>query len=701
MEKLKAILKEALSAKVSQINIIAGQQVETVSQNSSNTHSQFGIAEQNWLLILLQNLFPKDQVKLNDGEAVRSPLNIPGVGQLFLVGKKTPAHQALHIFLPPDQDKNSQNFLQQLLKPSMPTININFSIPQAADDAESISRFSVPNATNNTNNLSSIPFSNPFVAADEDQPPEPSLPSPNIPPPMPDIKFSSPSTPGMDSNPFSMESLGTDSSQQPVRDELPIFHGEDKNLTLEPDLNSESLSNDPFSTLSPQPNVGNSDLDFSISDQQQNFAASFPNESLIGNSSKPATYQASEESYVGFEQPEKNFSQSFIAKSQSASELDEAEEVFFENQLPGTISKGTGDNAIDKVLIEMIEKRASDLHLTIDQPIIFRIDGDITRMDGAPLNADMMRKYFDPIIPKVKKKQFNDTWDIDFAYEVTGVGRFRVNMFRDYYGVGAVLRHIPDEVISADKLGLPESIRRFCKLTKGLVLVTGPTGSGKSTTLAAMIDLINSERAEHILTIEDPIEFVHSQKKCLINQREVGKHTGSFSAALKAALREDPDIVLVGELRDLETTAIAIETAETGHLVFGTLHTNTAISTVDRIIDQFPTDQQRIIRNMLASSMKGVVSQTLCKKIGGGRCAAYEVLVPNDAVGAMIRESKIHMLTNHMQTASQDGNLLMVDSLVTLVQQGKVSYWEAWKKAIDKKDFQEFAKRKNVTPPKQ
>lgn len=380
-------------------------------------------------------------------------------------------------------------------------------------------------------------------------------------------------------------------------------------------------------------------------------------------------------------------------------EFEKPIEVDFSNEVPGTISKGDGSNPIDQILRGMIDNRASDLHLTIGQPVIFRIDGDICRAKTPNLDSDTMKSYILPIMPKVKQSQFAKTWDVDFAYEVGELGRFRVNVFRDYHGIGSVMRHIPDQVLSADQLKLPDSIRRLCTLSKGLVLVTGPTGSGKSTTLAAMIDLINSNRSEHILTIEDPIEFVHSQKKCLVNQREVGKHTDSFSAALKAALREDPDIVLVGELRDLETTAIALETAETGHLVFATLHTNTAISTVDRIIDQFPADQQRIIRNMLATSMKGVIAQSLCKKKGGGRCAAYEILIPNDAVGSMIRESKNHMIGNHIQTQQADGNCLMADSLTRLVADDKVRYWDAWAKAIDKKEFEEYAKRRRISVP--
>jgi twitching motility protein PilT len=264
-------------------------------------------------------------------------------------------------------------------------------------------------------------------------------------------------------------------------------------------------------------------------------------------------------------------------------------------------------------------------------------------------------------------------------------------------GVGAVLRQIPDKILSADDLGLPPAIRKLCELHKGLVVVTGPTGSGKSTTLAAMVDLINESRSEHILTIEDPIEFVHKQKRCLVNQREVHKHTQSFSRALRAALREDPDIILIGEMRDLETVEIAIETAETGHLVFGTLHTNTAISTVDRLIDQFPAEQQEQVRVMLAESLKGVVAQTLVKKKGGGRIAAHEILIVDKAVSSLIREGNTHMVQNHMQTQKAKGNCTLNDALMNLVSKGLVEPRDAYAKAVEKDAFANMLQQKGIT----
>jgi len=373
------------------------------------------------------------------------------------------------------------------------------------------------------------------------------------------------------------------------------------------------------------------------------------------------------------------------------------EVLIYDAEKPGDSATSDGQNPIDGLLTQMVEAGASDLHLTNSQPIVFRIDGDIQRLEGQTLDSQIMEKFLNPILPAKNKKQLIETNDTDFAYQLNGVGRFRVNIFRDRNGIGSVMRHIPSEILTADQLGLQPCIRDLCKLSKGLVLVTGPTGSGKSTTLAAMIDLINKTRKEHVLTIEDPIEFVHPQNLCLMNQREVHKHTDSFKGALRAALREDPDIVLIGEMRDLETVAIAIETAETGHLVFGTLHTTTAMSTVDRLVDQFPTDQQEQIRIMLASSLKGVISQTLLKKIGGGRVAAHEILLINDAASAILREGKTHMLQSHMQTQRKVGNQTLNEALLNLVKNKEVTAQDAVQKSIDRAGFIEILKRNQIS----
>jgi twitching motility protein PilT len=353
---------------------------------------------------------------------------------------------------------------------------------------------------------------------------------------------------------------------------------------------------------------------------------------------------------------------------------------------------------INVLLRKMFQMGASDLHITSNHRPLIRLHGDMLELSDQPvISPERMSALIGGIMLPHNASQFEDIHDTDFAHEIAGLARFRVNVFLDRFGMGAVFRTIPMDIVTAEKLGLSKEVLDLCFLSKGLVLVTGPTGSGKSTTLCALVDYINRHRKDHIITIEDPIEFVHQKKSCLINQREVHVHTKSFANALRAALREDPDIVLVGEMRDLETIAIAIETAETGHLVFGTLHTTTAASTVDRIIDQFPADRQSQIRTMLASSLKGVISQTLCKKIGGGRVAAMEVLFVNSAVSNLIREGKIYQIPSVMQTAKGQGMTLLNEALFKYVVDKQVAPEEAYIKAIDKQGFVTMLKSKGIT----
>lgn len=355
------------------------------------------------------------------------------------------------------------------------------------------------------------------------------------------------------------------------------------------------------------------------------------------------------------------------------------------------------ETAINKFLRKMVEMESSDLHLVSNNTPYVRESGDIVEIPGEEsIPADKMKEMIYEIMPAHNVAQFEATQDTDFPYDLPGIARFRVNVFMDRHGIGAVLRQIPMEIITAEKLGLSKEILDLCFLNKGLVLVTGPTGSGKSTTLCALIDYINRNRKDHIITIEDPIEFVHPHKRCLINQREVHVHTKSFSSALRAALREDPDIILVGEMRDLETISIALETAETGHLVFGTLHTTTAASTVDRIVDQFPADRQQQIRTMLASSLKGVISQTLCKKAPKGRVAAQEVLFVTTAVSNLIREGKIYQIPSVIQTSKSLGMVMLNDALVELVAAKKVAPEEAYAKSVDKAGFTGLLKARGI-----
>jgi twitching motility protein PilT len=358
---------------------------------------------------------------------------------------------------------------------------------------------------------------------------------------------------------------------------------------------------------------------------------------------------------------------------------------------------------IDLLFHAMVKGGASDLHLCVGSVPMIRKDGHMQPLDPShePVTAPEIVQLLAPIMPEKNRKEYAERHDTDFAYEIADLARFRSNIFADRRGPGAVFRVIPSKILTAEQLGLSPHILQLCGLSKGLVLVTGPTGSGKSTTLCAMIDHVNKTRQDHIITIEDPIEFVHPNQKCLINQREVHTHTDSFKDALRAALREDPDIILVGELRDLETVAIAIETAETGHLVFGTLHTTTAASTVDRVIDQFPSDRQAQIRIMLSESLKGVIAQTLCRKIGGGRIAALEVLLVTGAVANLIREGKTFQIPSIMQVNKSIGMVALNDALYDLVQKKLVMPDEALSKAVDKNAFEALLKRGNFAyaPP--
>ncbi len=350
---------------------------------------------------------------------------------------------------------------------------------------------------------------------------------------------------------------------------------------------------------------------------------------------------------------------------------------------------------IDQFLKVLVEQGGSDLHLTTGSAPVMRVHGHMQRIKFRELSHKDMEALLYEVMEEEWRMRFLDTMDFDFAYEIEGLARFRVNIFWQRKGLAAVMRTIPSKILTADQLGLPDAVRKLCMLTKGLVLVTGPTGSGKSTTLAAMVDLINDTRADHILTIEDPIEFVHPNKKSLVNQREIGTNTKSFANALRAALREDPDVILVGEMRDQETIELGITAAETGHLVFGTLHTNSAPKTVDRIIDVFPADQQEQIRAMLAESLKGVVSQVLLRKKGGkGRAAAHEIMIGTSAVSNLIRENKIHQIPSMIQTGKKDGMQLLDQHILEFLMSDQIDPEEAYMKANNKQAFKQYLKEK-------
>ncbi len=343
---------------------------------------------------------------------------------------------------------------------------------------------------------------------------------------------------------------------------------------------------------------------------------------------------------------------------------------------------------IDAFFKLMNDQGASDLHLAAGLAPSLRIRGDIERVKFKILDNDNLRSMLYEIAPEDKIKVFEETGDVDFGYEIPGLARYRANFFMQKNGVGAVFREIPSTIMTAEQLGLPLVMTKLAALPRGLVLVTGPTGSGKSTTLAAIIDVANRTRKDHIITIEDPIEFVHQSQGCIVNQREIGAHTKSFSAALRGALREDPDIILVGEMRDLETISLAIEAASTGHLVFGTLHTTSAPKTVDRIIEVFPASQQAQIRSTLSDGLRAIVAQVLFKRIDKvGRVPALEILIATPAARNLVRESKTHQLPSCMQTGKRYGMQLLDDAIMDLYKKGKISVDEAYMKANEKSKF--------------
>ena len=347
---------------------------------------------------------------------------------------------------------------------------------------------------------------------------------------------------------------------------------------------------------------------------------------------------------------------------------------------------------LDQLFVTLRQRGGSDLHLSAGRPPILRISGEVEALDGEPpLNDDALKQLLSEIVSPEEWRSFERDGDFDFAYALPNVGRFRGNYFRQERGVGAVFRLVPETILGADELGLPDAIKKLAELESGLVLITGPTGSGKSTTLAAIIDLINRGTPRHVVTIEDPLEFVHQNKSCVISHREVGKHAESFADALAAALRQDADVVLVGEMRDPETISLAIEGASMGILVFGTLHTSSAAKTVDRVIDAFPADQQAQAQGSLADSLMAVVSQVLCKKAGGGRMGVHEILIRNRGLAGAIREGNTAMINSIIGAGRGLGMQTLDDALAQALEAGLIDGYEAYLKCNDKRRFQQFA----------
>ena len=345
---------------------------------------------------------------------------------------------------------------------------------------------------------------------------------------------------------------------------------------------------------------------------------------------------------------------------------------------------------ITELLAFSVQHNASDLHLSTGTPPSIRVDGDVRKLNIPAFDAKDVNALVYDIMNDRQRKEYEEKLEVDFSFEVPNLARFRVNAFNQNRGPAAVFRTIPSKILSLDDLGCPDIFRDISDTPRGLVLVTGPTGSGKSTTLAAMVDYINNSKHDHILTIEDPIEFVHENKMCLINQREVHRDTLSFEAALRSALREDPDVILVGEMRDLETIRLAMTAAETGHLVFGTLHTTSAPKTIDRIVDVFPGEEKSMVRSMLSESLRAVISQTLIKKVGGGRVAAHEIMIGTPAIRNLIREDKIAQMYSAIQTGMSNGMQTMDQCLQNLVNRGVITKGAAMEKAVDKNQFKNF-----------
>jgi len=345
---------------------------------------------------------------------------------------------------------------------------------------------------------------------------------------------------------------------------------------------------------------------------------------------------------------------------------------------------------ITELLAFSVQHDASDLHLSTGTPPSIRVDGDVRKLNIPAFDAKDVNALVYDIMNDRQRKEYEENLEVDFSFEVPNLARFRVNAFNQNRGPAAVFRTIPSKILSLDDLGCPDIFRDISDTPRGLVLVTGPTGSGKSTTLAAMVDYINSSKHDHILTIEDPIEFVHENKQCLINQREVHRDTLSFEAALRSALREDPDVILVGEMRDLETIRLAMTAAETGHLVFGTLHTTSAPKTIDRIIDVFPGEEKSMVRSMLSESLRAVISQTLIKKVGGGRVACHEIMIGTPAIRNLIREDKIAQMYSAIQTGMSHGMQTMDQCLQNLVNRGMITKQAAMEKAVDKNQFSSY-----------
>jgi twitching motility protein PilT len=675
MEKFKKPLKIAITEKIAGLRLEANKApMKLISASDEQPIDGLDIYDQHGLDQLVRTLMPHIEA-VDEAQPVQGELSIVNYGELKLIGISG-QNPMLFVFIPPQgQDLFLQvwNHLTEHPKQEADLYKQRATIPAQPDDGD---------------------FQMAAAESDEPAPIAQHDNGPLMPPPPPSEFDSAEGNFDQANHFFHGGDDAADIQHAPRADHYPEL--EQPPGEVSPDAGFNFSGGHPLDQDHNGDEENGADQPYSDHPFQLNDGLQPEFRNSQSTDADYATQSSDSRSYTQTEAHDQSSSGSGTGTRTSEPPIaSRPQKIYFGAAVPGeSLESSQAERRIDDILKVMIESGASDLHLTLNKPVCLRVDGDIQRLDGEGISEEQMESLLLPIMPRKNQQEFLDYNDTDFSYEVPGLARFRVNVFRDINGVGAVLRQIPDKIPSADDLDLPPAIRNLCELAKGLVLVTGPTGSGKSTTLASMVDLINRSRHEHILTIEDPIEFVHDQKKCLVNQREVHRHTTAFSKALRAALREDPDIILIGEMRDLETVAIAIETAETGHLVFGTLHTNTAISTIDRLIDQFPADQQEQIRIMLAESLKGVVAQTLVKRKDGGRVAAQEILIVDRAVSSLIRESNTHMIQNHMQTQKAKGNIMLNESLLNLVAKGVVNARDAYTKAVDKESFLKLLQQK-------
>jgi len=690
MERFKKSLKIAITEKVEGLRLATNHSPCLLSGSSEQAVAGLQPYSAQELENLILALMPHVGA-VDPSQPVQGELAIVNFGELKLIGHLG-SNPRLFVFIPPQGNqlfRHVWNILTEAEhKAPAPVEPSQYEDDNSENESAQTGDFSMAAIYNSeVPDLPNLPQAHdePSWSPDRDLADKTGLSSPPLPPATP-IEFNE--TTNYDAS-FPRDINQDTQAEYPGDEEENDY--DNNHLGLEKDYltlaNQPTVHTSPggkeYAALRPDSYLHDSDsVEHEDSNDQESlpiFPTTFPNEPLDKLRAEPSGWQ-NDSSY-----PQAEGARETVYSNR---------QIYFGPKTPSESLDHRTKKSIDQILKVMVESGASDLHLTLGQSVSLRIDGEIQRLTGEEVDAEQMESLLLPIMPAKNQQEFLEFNDTDFGYEVSGLARFRVNIFRDINGVGAVLRQIPDKIPSADDLALPPAIRKLCELSKGLVLVTGPTGSGKSTTLAAMIDLINQKRHDHILTIEDPIEFVHQQKKCLVNQREVHNHTRSFSKALRAALREDPDIILIGEMRDLETIAIAIETAETGHLVFGTLHTNTAISTIDRLVDQFPADQQSQIRVMLAESLKGVVSQTLIKKKNGGRVAAHEILIVDRAVSSLIREGNTHMIQNHMQTQKAKGNVQLNETLLNLVTTSIITPQDAYHRAVDKDSFLKLLQQK-------